>query len=62
MSLTPPETGDPAIDAALARVVDAADADLPEQAQRLSEAQAVLQDVLRNSRDAAQTSQPDDPA
>ncbi|MCL2653551.1 MAG: hypothetical protein FWD63_07185 [Propionibacteriaceae bacterium] len=59
MSLTPPETGNPAIDAALARVVESADASLPEQAQRLSEAQSVLQDVLRDSRDAAQTSHHD---
>jgi len=51
--LTPPETGNQTIDDALARVAEAVDAPLPEQAQRLGEAQAVLQDVLRSSRDAA---------
>jgi len=51
--LTPPDTGNQTIDDALARVADAVDAPLPEQAQRLGEAQAALQDVLRSSRDAA---------
>ena len=50
--LTPPETGNQAIDDALARVAEAVDAPLPDQAQRLGEAQAVLQDILRSSRDA----------
>jgi len=57
MSLIPPETGSPVIDAALAAVAEAAEAELPEQAERLSEAQAVLQDVLRDSRDMAQAAQ-----
>jgi len=53
MSQTPPETGNPAIDAALARVAEVLDMDVTEQAQRLSDAQAVLHDVLRTSREAA---------
>ena len=50
--LTPPETANQTIDDALVRVADAVEAPLPEEAQRLGEAQAVLQDVLRSSRDA----------
>ena len=59
MSQMPPETGNPAIDTALARVADAMDMDIAAQAQRLGEAQAVLQDVLRTSRQATQASASD---
>lgn len=44
----PPQTGNQEIDDALARVADADDVD---QARVLGEAQAVLQAVLRNSRE-----------
>ncbi|MCL2783704.1 MAG: hypothetical protein FWD80_07035 [Propionibacteriaceae bacterium] len=54
MSQSPPETGNPTIDAALTYVAEAGDLDVVEQAQRLSEAQTVLHDVLRTSRQAAQ--------
>ena len=50
MSQPPPETGNPVIDAALAQVANAADADLEEQARQLNQAQTVLQEVLRTSR------------
>lgn len=56
MTALPPETGNDIIDAALAKVAAAGEADLTEQAQRLDEAQAVLQEVLRTSRQAAQAS------
>ena len=56
MSEEPPVTGDAVVDAALRSVADAADLDVATQAQVLSEAQTVLQNVLRASREEAQMS------
>jgi len=47
----PPQTGNTEIDDALARVADAGDLDEVEQARVLSDAQVVLQSVLRTSRE-----------
>jgi len=52
-----PTTGNAEIDAALADVAAADDMDLPQQVQRLTEAQRVLAEVLRASRASDQTAE-----
>jgi len=49
----PPVTGNLSIDDALLRVAEAVDVDAATKTQLLSDAQAVLQDVLRTSREEA---------
>jgi len=52
-----PTTGNAEIDAALADVAAADEMDLTQQAQRLTEAQRVLAEVLRASRATDQTAE-----
>ena len=47
----PPITGNEAIDEALAKVANSGDLDIAEQARLMTEAQVVLQGVLRASRE-----------
>ena len=54
----PPVTGNLSIDDALARVAEAVDVDGETKAQLLSDAQSVLQDVLRTSREEAPAPSP----
>jgi len=51
MSQPPPETGDPAIDAALSDVAAGAEATVAEQIDRLVQAQSLLAEALRTSRE-----------
>jgi len=48
----PPATGNPVIDAALSDVQAGGESDVAQQAEQLSAALQVLQDVLKSSRDA----------